>query len=353
MSEQMPRNWEHKPLYLDDLDQYVPVELRRNRPGAEPGKPPSDKIVPQLKVRPPHRHLIDISGTRDGTLLKETTDVQHDKPPEFGQNVRQGARVRARITVTDPDRNLALEERLLHGPKEHEWIAGSGNRCQVVELAVASMHVQESCVVRCSDPSLYADPGLGIRWELHREAEFSIHVLEATPEELPKQADELLQYATQQKEQAGVRLSEGMVQLALVKYQLLAREVSEFVAEDQGGTADDQLQRARNLLSVLELNKAACFLKLRCWIQAQEVCNAVIAGDKENIKALYRRGVATLNLMHTESAMKDFKTILEIDPKNTYAKTQVEHCQAVLRRASDKAKFREERKQKPEQGKWD
>eukprot|EP00421_Protoceratium_reticulatum_P035058 CAMPEP_0168482656 /NCGR_PEP_ID=MMETSP0228-20121227/65148_1 /TAXON_ID=133427 /ORGANISM="Protoceratium reticulatum, Strain CCCM 535 (=CCMP 1889)" /LENGTH=85 /DNA_ID=CAMNT_0008499079 /DNA_START=51 /DNA_END=304 /DNA_ORIENTATION=- len=58
--------WQTKDIYLDELERQIPVEVRRNRPGAREGQPPPDRTVKKLEAQPLKRSLADISGSQDG-----------------------------------------------------------------------------------------------------------------------------------------------------------------------------------------------------------------------------------------------------------------------------------------------
>jgi len=218
--------WEARDVFLDELEQHVPVEVRRSRPSAGVGLPPQDRVVGTMKKRPVRRVLVDISATRDGALRKEVVDHEGgEASPSCGPRVLQGSRVLVTIVVADTDRDIELGSRLLHGPKEHEWTAGSGARCELAELAVASMRIGERCVVASKDPAMYSDAGLGVIGAPGREVEYLLHLREASLTELPEGPSALLERAEAQKAAAAERLKEGKVQLALLKYQLLCEEL--------------------------------------------------------------------------------------------------------------------------------
>lgn len=64
------------------------------------------------------------------------------------------------------------------------------------------------------------------------------------------------------------------------------------------------------------LNNAACKLKLRDYKQAVKLCTKVLDADSKNVKALYRRAQAYIQLVDLDLAEMDIKKALEIDPDN-------------------------------------
>ncbi|KAE8716774.1 Outer envelope protein 64 [Hibiscus syriacus] len=66
-------------------------------------------------------------------------------------------------------------------------------------------------------------------------------------------------------------------------------------------------------------NRAAAFLELGCFQQAEEDCNKAISLDKKNVKAYLRRGTARESLLCYKEALQDFKHALVLEPQNKVA----------------------------------
>lgn len=64
------------------------------------------------------------------------------------------------------------------------------------------------------------------------------------------------------------------------------------------------------------LNNAACKLKLKDYKQAEKLCTKVLESDSQNVKALYRRAQAYIQLVDFDLAEVDIKKALEVDPDN-------------------------------------
>jgi len=359
--------WEARDVFLDELEQHVPVEVRRSRPGAGIGLPPPDRSIRTLKKTPAQRVLVDISATRDGALRKEVVESEGaGEAPDPGgggsaAHVVQGARVVATIVVVDSNRDADLGGRILHGPREHTWTAGSGARCELVELAVATMCVGERCVVASRDPAMYGDAGLGIQAVPGREVEYLLHVREASPTELPASPGALLEYAEAQKAAAAERLREGRAQLALLKYRLIREELRETPAPLAGGGeearaappwAPEEAERARALRRAALLNCGACLLKLGRWAAACEACDAVLEVDGGNLKALFRRGQGRLKLGDATAALRDFEAALAIEPESAEVRRHLGQCHRLMEKAAERASFRREREGRAVQEKW-
>lgn len=82
--------------------------------------------------------------------------------------------------------------------------------------------------------------------------------------------------------------------------------------------SEEEKEQAKILKISCNLNNAACKLKLKDYEEAVKICTKVLDIDDKNIKALYRRANAYINLVELELAKTDIKKALEIDPNNRY-----------------------------------
>lgn len=67
-------------------------------------------------------------------------------------------------------------------------------------------------------------------------------------------------------------------------------------------------------------NRAAAYLELGCFQQAEEDCSKAISLDKKNVKAYLRRGTARESVLYYKEALQDFKHALVLEPQNKVAK---------------------------------
>ena len=78
--------------------------------------------------------------------------------------------------------------------------------------------------------------------------------------------------------------------------------------------SDEEKQQAKVLKVTCNLNNAACKLKLKDYKQAEKLCTKVLKIDGRNVKALYRRAQAYIQLVDLDLAEIDKKKALEICP---------------------------------------
>ncbi|KAJ0976054.1 hypothetical protein J5N97_018019 [Dioscorea zingiberensis] len=111
----------------------------------------------------------------------------------------------------------------------------------------------------------------------------------------------------------------------------ISKEESAEIAKEKGNAAykEKQWQKAINFYSdAIKLNgknatyfsnRAAAFLELGSYLQAEADCSAAINLDKKNVKAYLRRGTAREMLGYYKEAIEDFKYALVLEPTNKTA----------------------------------
>ncbi|KAJ9552118.1 hypothetical protein OSB04_016163 [Centaurea solstitialis] len=77
-------------------------------------------------------------------------------------------------------------------------------------------------------------------------------------------------------------------------------------------------------------NRAAAYLELGCFQQAEEDCSRAISLDKKNVKAYLRRGTARESVLYYKEALQDFKHALVLEPQNRVAKVAEKRLQKLV-----------------------
>lgn len=77
-------------------------------------------------------------------------------------------------------------------------------------------------------------------------------------------------------------------------------------------------------------NRAAAYLELGCFQQAEEDCTKAISLDKKNVKAYLRRGTAKESLIFYKEALQDFKHALVLEPQNKVASQAEKRLRKLL-----------------------
>ncbi|EPT25851.1 tetratricopeptide repeat-containing protein [Toxoplasma gondii TgCatPRC2] len=81
---------------------------------------------------------------------------------------------------------------------------------------------------------------------------------------------------------------------------------------------------AKRLRVALNSNVAMCCIKTQEWSAAIAAANAVLQEEPENVKALYRRGVARSAFGFYAEAKADLLQVARLDPKNADARKELE-----------------------------
>lgn len=104
---------------------------------------------------------------------------------------------------------------------------------------------------------------------------------------------------------------------------------------------DDGLKkRAEETLLAGYLNLAMCHLKTENFVEAQKNCDKALELDAKNEKGLFRRGQAYFGQKDYHLAKKDFTQLLEIDPNNSAAKSQLVNCGIKMKAHHEEEKMK-------------
>ncbi|KAG6387543.1 hypothetical protein SASPL_152735 [Salvia splendens] len=125
--------------------------------------------------------------------------------------------------------------------------------------------------------------------------------------------EEKIAASGKKKEEGNTRFQAGKYARASQRYE----KAVGFIVYDLS-FSEEEKEQAKVLKVSCNLNNAACKLKLKNYKEAKNLCSEVLEADANNVKALYRRAQAYINLVEFELAKKDIKKALEIDPNNMH-----------------------------------
>ncbi|KAI3772846.1 hypothetical protein L6452_04040 [Arctium lappa] len=148
---------------------------------------------------------------------------------------------------------------------------------------------------------------------------------------------------TQEKiEAAGKKKEEGNTFFKAGKYLRAAKryEKAAKLIEYDTSFGEEEKKQAKALKVSCNLNNAACKLKLKDYKQAEKLCTKVLEMESRNVKALYRRAQAYINVEDLDLAELDIKKALEIDPDNRDVKVEYKVLKEKMKEYNKKdAKF--------------
>nr|AFK48238.1 unknown [Lotus japonicus] len=130
---------------------------------------------------------------------------------------------------------------------------------------------------------------------------------------------------TQEKiEAAGKKKEEGNVLFKAGKYARASKRYDKAVkyVEYDTSFSEEEKKQSKTLKVACNLNNAACKLKLNDFIEAEKLCTRVLNLESTNVKALYRRAEALMQLADLDLAELDIKKAFEVDPDNREVKLQ-------------------------------
>ncbi|XP_039071085.1 peptidyl-prolyl cis-trans isomerase FKBP62-like [Hibiscus syriacus] len=144
-------------------------------------------------------------------------------------------------------------------------------------------------------------------------------------------APEKIETAMKKKEEGNALFKTGYYERASNRYEKAIR----YIEHDYSFSHEEQ-QQCKLLKVTCNLNNAACQLKLKDYKQAEELCTKVLELESRNVKALYRRAQAYIQLVDLDLAEADVKKALEIDPNNRDLKMEYRVLKEKMREYNKK-----------------
>ncbi|CAH9093931.1 unnamed protein product [Cuscuta europaea] len=147
--------------------------------------------------------------------------------------------------------------------------------------------------------------------------------------------DEKIEAAIRKKEEGNALFKAGKYARASKRYE----KAGKFVEYDSSFSEEEKKQTKALKISC-NLNNAACKLKLKDYKEAIKLCTKVLELETTNVKALYRRAQAHMNMADLDLAEFDIKKALEIDPDNRDVKLEYKVLKEKVKEFNKKdAKF--------------
>lgn len=143
-------------------------------------------------------------------------------------------------------------------------------------------------------------------------------------------------------EAAGKKKGEGNVLFKAGKYSRASKRYEKAVKfiEYDTNFGEEEKKQAKALKVVCNLNNAACKLKLKDYKEAEKLCTKVLETESGNVKALFRRAQAYIQLADLDLAEFDIKKALEIEPNNRDVKLEYKNLKEKMKEYNKKqAKF--------------
>jgi tetratricopeptide (TPR) repeat protein len=88
----------------------------------------------------------------------------------------------------------------------------------------------------------------------------------------------------------------------------------------------------------LYLNLAMTKIYIHKYVEARNICDHALHLDPDNIKGLYRRGLAFFEMGEFDKSREDFNRVLKIDPNNEASKRKLERLSTIESKTREKEK---------------
>ncbi|KAL4225223.1 FK506-binding protein 5 [Mactra antiquata] len=302
---------------------YLQPEYAYGKAGAPPQIPPDSQVifdVTLLDIQCP-----DLSEEKDRSILKKTiVKGKGWKEPS------EGCMIKLKMKGWYADKN---DERVEFVDKEVYYPFGEGSydKYDVPKFIEDQLHnwkKKETARLFLKSRHAYGETGnekLGI--PSNTDLTYIVELLDFEKEDKDvweMNNQEKLESCEKLREKGNFYFKEKKMELA---YKFYSRIV-EIVGFDLCMKDDEEKQR-KEVLHKGYLNLAQVSLNLEKYREAKDVCDKyfMLDGDKNNVKAYFRRGQALYNLQDWKSAKSDFDKVLEMEPTNKLAKRYSTDCQ--------------------------
>ncbi|CAA0822974.1 Peptidyl-prolyl cis-trans isomerase FKBP62 [Striga hermonthica] len=290
----------------------------------EKGKPASGDEV----AVPPNANLNIIMELVSWKTVSSVTDDKKVmkkilKEGEGYERPNEGAVVKLKLTGKLHDGTVFVRKG--HGEDESDLFEFKTDEEQVIEgldRAVITMKKGEVALLTIAPE--YAIGSFESKQELatvpanstlYYEVELVSFVKEK--ESWDMNTEEKIEAAGKKKEEGNALFKAGKYVRASKRYEKAAKYI-----EYDTSFSEEEKKRSKVLKVTCNLNNAACKLKLKDYKNAEKLCTKVLELESTNVKALYRRAQAYMNMADLDLAELDIKKALEIDPDNRDVKLE-------------------------------
>lgn len=289
--------------------------------------PVDDTVEQQEPIEGP----IDLSG--DGGVLKTILRAGIDGDntiPEKGNEVtvHYVGKLESNGTVFDSslERNTPFKFTLGQGEVIKGW-----------DICVASMKKNEKCSVRLESKYAYGERGCGDKIPSNSVLIFEIELIsfkKASKSIYDYTDEEKIQGAFELKEEGNEAFKNNRIDEAIMKY----KEALDFFTH-----ADEWVEnleeKKKNIEIICNLNLSTCYNKMGDYPNAIDHANKVLKLDKNNVKGMYKLGMANMNFGFLEEAKDIFIKATKLNPKSIEIRNAYEQCKKKLEEARKKDKL--------------
>ncbi|VWU50850.1 FK506-binding protein (FKBP)-type peptidyl-prolyl isomerase [Hepatocystis sp. ex Piliocolobus tephrosceles] len=224
------------------------------------------------------------------------------------------------------DRNMPFKFHLGQGEVIKGW-----------DICVSSMKKNELCTVRLDSKYGYGEEGCGENIPGNSVLIFEIELLNfsETKKSIYDYTDEeKIQAAYDLKEEGNELFKKNNINEAIAKYK---EALDFFIHADDW--EDSLLEKKKDIEIICNLNLSTCYNKNKEYANAINHASKVLKLDKNNIKALYKLGIANMNFGFLEDAKENLYKAALLNPNNMEIRNSYELCISKLKEARKKDKL--------------
>ena len=277
---------------------------------------------------------LDVSVLQDGGVRKQILRAAPEGalgPPPSGVQVE--AHYTGRL-LTDGTKFDSSVDR----GKPFQFTIGQGQVIRGWDEGFASMKVGEKAILQCTPDYAYGATGSPPKIPPNATLNFEVELLgfhEKQKQKWEMTAQERTALAAKLKAAGTEFFQQQQYAEAVRQYEDAAN-----YAVGEGITGDDISDEERPLFVSCWSNAAACYVKIKDWPQTIHSCNYVLelSSEKENIKALYRRGLARLKLGLFKEAKEDLMAAYKVDPANIDVRRALQQLKDAVAKSKEKEK---------------
>jgi len=273
---------------------------------------PSTRLCLEFELRE-FLETSDVSFEKDRTVTKKSI-----RSRDIWTQCLDGGHCKLKAVKLDGMDGIAVDQE-----QHFAFDIGSGEVCDMLECAAASLRLGEVAIFSCSTPNMFNEQQLDVAGCASVVLQLEVVGYEPGDLEDIKWDWEKIEYAKARREAASELFRAKRYRLAAHLYHK-AYEVLGFVDTFRarksmgflGFSTEERRAKVNELKKLCMLSRALCLIKAGIYRRAIKACNYVLEDEPQNVKALFRKAQARLATGDPFRALPDAMAALRLEPQN-------------------------------------